>query len=128
MQTRTYADRWQYQELFNFGYLVVPSVFIRNYSRLEPHSLTHAEAVFVLHLMEFKWDRSAPFPSYNTLANRMGISTKTVRRYAHSLQKKGLIRLMLQAGHRNRFDLGPLFERLLEEVKKSRDRSQGRAR
>ena len=117
MQTRTYADRWKHPDLLKSGYLVVPSVFLRNYSKLEPDSLTHAEALFVLHLMEFKWDRNAPFPSYNTLADRMGISAKMVRRYAHSLEKKGFVRRLGRLGSTNRFDLTPLFDKLLQVVR-----------
>lgn len=117
LEKRTYADRWKHPDLLKFGYLVVPSVFLRNYSKLKPHSLTYAEALFVLHLMEFKWDRSAPFPSYNTLADRMGTSTKTVRRFAHNLEKKGFIRRVIRTGNTNRFDLAPLFEQLLQVVR-----------
>lgn len=116
-QARTYADRWKYPDLLRFEYLVVPSVFLRNYSRLRPHRLTHAEAIFVLHLMEFKWDRSAPFPSYNTLAGRMGTSTKTARRLAQSLAEKGFLRRVIRTGNTNRFDLAPLFEKLLHIVR-----------
>ena len=116
-QRRSYADRWKYPDLLKPGYLVVPSVFLRNYSKLKPNSLTHTEALFVLHLMEFKWDRNAPFPSYNTLADRMGISTKMARRYAHNLEEKGLIRRVIRIGNTNRFDLAPLFEKLLQVVR-----------
>ena len=117
MQTRTYADRWKYPDILKPGYLVVPTVFLRNYSRLKPHRLTHAEAVLVLHLMEFKWDSSAPFPSYDTLAKRMGISTKTVRRHAHNLEAKGFLKRVIRAGNTNRFELAPLFDKLLQVVK-----------
>ena len=115
-QSRTYADRWKHPELLQSGYLVVPSVFLKHYSQLKPHSLTHGEALFVLHLMEFKWDRAAPFPSYGTLARRMGISTKMVRRYGQALERKGYLQRVIRTGHTNRFDLGPLFDKLLKTV------------
>ena len=116
---RTYTDRWKHSELLDAGYLVVPSAFLRHYSQLQPVSLTHGEALFVLHLMEFKWDAAEPFPSYSTLASRMGISTKMVRRYARTLETKGFLRRMIRTGNTNRFDLGPLFDALLKAVQDS---------
>ena len=113
-KSRTYADRWKHPELFNAGYLVVPGVFLRNYSRLKPDGLTHGEALFVLHLMEFKWDREAPFPSYSTLARRMGVSAKMVRRYAQALEHKGYLQRRVRTGNTNLFNLTPLFDKLLE--------------
>lgn len=111
--SRTYADRWKHPELLESGYLVVPSVFLRLYSRM---GLTHNEALFVLHVMEFKWDRAAPFPSYTTLARRMGISAKMVRRYAQALDKKGCLQRVIRTGNTNRFNLEPLFDKLLKTV------------
>ena len=115
-KSRSYAARWQHPELLATGYLVVPSVFMRQYSRLKPYSLTHGEALFVLHLMEFKWDQDAPFPSYGTLSRRMGVSTKMVRRYALALEQKGYVRRVIRKGNTNRFDLEPLFDKLLKVV------------
>ena len=115
-KSRSYAARWQHSELLAAGYLVVPSVFLRHYSRLKPYSLTRGEALFVLHLMEFKWDQDAPFPSYETLARRMGVSTKMVRRYAQALDAKGYLDRVVRTGDTNRFDLRPLFDKLLKVV------------
>lgn len=114
--SRTYADRWKYPELLEAGYLVVPSDFLRHYSRLEPHALTHAEALFVLHLMEFKWDQAAPFPSYAKLASRMGVTVKMARRYAQNLERKGCLHRMRRTGNTNLFDLTPLFNKLLVQA------------
>ena len=54
--------------------------------------LSAGEVLFVLHLMEYKWDERAPFPSYKTLARRMGISDKMARRHAQSLEAKRYLR------------------------------------
>jgi|SRR5229473_2038755 hypothetical protein len=45
--------------------------------------------MFILHLMSFKWSEQAPYPSYKTLAKRMGVTDKMVRRYAAGLEDKG---------------------------------------
>ena len=116
-RSRTYSDRWKHPELFESGYLVVPSTFLRHYSRLKPHGLTHGEVLFVLHLMEFKWDRTAPFPSYGTLARRMGVSTKMARRYAQALEQKGFLYRLIRTGNTNRFDLTPLFDKLRKQAR-----------
>ena len=116
-KSRTYAARWRYPELLSPGYLVVPSVFLLHYNRLKPYGLTNGEALLVLHLMDHKWDRDAPFPSYGTLARRMGVSTKMVRRYAQALEQKGCLRRVIRTGNTNLFDLEPLFKKLLEAVR-----------
>ena len=83
--------RWSHEEIFARGYLTVPSIFLRVYARLKPKPLTTGEALFILHLMDFKWGAASPFPGYKTLAKRMGISDKMARRYARSLEEKGFL-------------------------------------
>ena len=114
---RTYADRWQHPELLEGGYVVIPSSFLHHYSRLKPHGLTHGEALLVIHLMAFKWTADAPFPSYATLARRMGVTAKMAQRYAKQLEQKGCLRRLIRTGNTNLFDLTPLFNKLLEVVR-----------
>jgi hypothetical protein len=109
---RTYSARWKHELLFKKGYVVVPTAFLRHYAALTPHCLTSGEALFVLHLMEFKWDEDAPFPGYKTLAQRMGISHKMARRHAQSLDQKKFLKREVRTGQTNKFDLTPLFDRL----------------
>src|SRR5882724_1972414 len=109
---RRVSARWKYPELFIKGYLVIPSLFFHAYAHLKPHPLTTGEALFVMHLMEFKWDERAPFPSYKTLAKRMGVSDKMVRRHAQSLEAKKYLRRVSRVGATNEFDLTPLFDAL----------------
>ena len=87
--------------------------FLKTYARLKPFSLTHGEATFVLHLMQFKWDEQAPFPSYATIARQMGVSTKQAQRYAVALEQKHYLKREQRTGTSNRFDLTPLFDALL---------------
>lgn len=117
---RSYADRWKHPELVSDGYLVVPTAFLRHYSQLKPFSLSTGEALFVLHLMAFKWDENAPFPGYKILATRMGISDKMVRRYAKDLETKGFLRRQIRIGRTNRFDLTPLFDKLRDANREER--------
>ena len=69
----------------------LPVLFLNHYADLKPFPLTSGEALFVLHLMEFKWDEENPFPGYRTLARRIGVTPKMVRRHAQSLEQKGYL-------------------------------------
>jgi Helix-turn-helix domain len=73
-------------------------------AQLKPYSLTPGEAMFVLHLMQFKWDDAAPFPGYKRIAAQMGISHKMARTHAKSLETKKLLRREMR--------VSPLFDAL----------------
>jgi Helix-turn-helix domain len=110
--TRSAAARWgDTPNLFAAGFIAVPHEFLRRYATLNP-PLSSGEALFVLHLMTFKWDRELPYPTYKTIAQRMGITDKMARRYAQSLDKKGYLRRQYQMKSANRFDLTGLFNAL----------------
>jgi hypothetical protein len=89
----------------------VPIKFLRTYAALRP-PLTHGEALFILHLMTFKWDKALPYPSYKTLSRLMGVDQKTVQRYAQSLCRKKYLFRIFQPKGTNRFDLTNLFTAL----------------
>ena len=105
----------------------MPTLFLHHYAHLKPHPLSPGEALFVLHLMEFKWDAKAPFPGYKTLAGRMGLSDKMVRRYAQSLETKKYLNRVVRVGRTNRFDLTPLFDALSKAVDQEQKRDQKKA-
>ena len=115
-EDRSMEARWQYPELFKKGFLPVPFGFMEHYSRLKPYPLTTGEAMFVLHLMRFKWSAKAPFPGYKRLGAHMGISHKMARTHAKSLEDKKLLRRLMRIGRTNRFDLTPLFAALAKAV------------
>ena len=106
---RSLAARWGSQQLFEEGFVGVPSGFLRCYTQLK---LSNSEAMFILQLMAFKWNENAPFPSYKTLAERMGITTEMARRHAKSLEEKGLLIRVKRTGQSNAFDLRPLSSAL----------------
>jgi hypothetical protein len=119
---RSFVKRWKHKNLFDRGFLVVPTLFLHHYAHLTPYPLTPGEALFVLHLMEFKWDAKAPFPGYKTLAARMGISDKMTRRYAQGLEAKKYLQREMRVGQTNRFDLTPLFDALSKAVDQEKKR------
>ena len=114
---RSLAIRWGSQHLFEDGFVGVPAAFLKYYALL---NISSGEAMFVLHLMSFKWNEKAPFPSYKTLAQRMGITSEMARRHAKSLEEKQFLRRMKRTGRSNEFDLMPLtaaLEQVLEKKK-----------
>jgi hypothetical protein len=111
--SRSATARWGDDPgLFRQGFVVVPNRFLYSYASLRPEPLSAGEALFILQLMSFKWDRALPFPSYKTIARRMGITDKMARRYAQSLDRKGYLRRQYRLRATNRFDLTGLFEAL----------------
>jgi len=117
---RSFAARWKHPELFSRGYLVVPTLLLHHYAHLKPYPLSLGELVFVLHLMSYKWDANAPYPSYKTLAKLMGVTDKMVRRHAQSLETKKYLKRVVRVGATNQFDLTPLFDALLKAVESRR--------
>jgi Helix-turn-helix domain len=119
-----FAKKWA-AELESDGHVQVSTYFLENYHRLRPYSLTHGEAMFIVHLMQHKWGEQAPYPGYKTIAKRMGVSDKTARRLAKSLEdKKYLIREVRQA-NTNRFHLAKLMNALVT-LKKTANAAKGK--
>lgn len=114
------VTRWGgHESVLNGGYLAVPTVFLKHLASIGKFGLTPAEALFVLEVMVFKWDKSAPFPSYRTIAERMGVSETYVRKLARSLEQKKYLRRIKRTGTTNLFDLQPLFDLLAEQAKRT---------
>ncbi len=113
--------RWS-QRLAKDGFVPVVNHFLDHYHALKPCSLTHSEAMFVIHLIRYKWDESAPYPGYKTLAKQMGVSHKSARRYAKALEDKKYLRRTIRRAETNKFDLSPLIaalEKHLDQDSKS---------
>ncbi len=121
------VERWGgYEAILAEGFVPVPRVFLRFAEKV----LTPAETLFVIQLMSWKWDASAPFPGYGAIAERMGLSvayTRKIarslglsvaytRKIARSLEGKNLLRRQVRRGQTNLFDLTPLFRRLVAQV------------
>jgi DNA-binding MarR family transcriptional regulator len=113
------------QAILAEGFVAVPTTFLKYFGTLDP-SLTPAEALFVLELMVYKWDKRSPFPGYRALAERMGVSEAYARKLARGLQSKGYLVRQARVGRTNRFDLQPLFDRLAQHA--TAERAKQRAR
>jgi DNA-binding MarR family transcriptional regulator len=112
------AKRWS-KLLAEDGHTPVVNYFLEHYHDLKPYPLTSGEAMFIIHLMSFKWGEEAPFPGYKTIAKRMGVSHKTARRHAQQLEGKKYLIRELRQNRTNIFHLKKLIE-ALEDHKKTR--------
>lgn len=109
------------------GYTPVPNYFLDHYHELEPYDLTHGEAMFIIHLMSFKWTEKSPYPAYKTIAKRMGISDKQTRRLAKSLEQKKLLEREVKQNKTNKFHLAKLIT-ALEAHKRANPRKRQKQR
>ena len=119
------AARWT-ETLVEHSFIPVSRTFLRSYGMLRPQ-ISPAEALFVIHLIDYKRDSNPPYPSYKTLAKYMGISDKMVREYAKRLEEKGYLRRMVRIAKPNLFDLNPLFAALEQRMKVGLKKAQGGA-
>ncbi|MBX3740790.1 MAG: hypothetical protein KF712_07365 [Akkermansiaceae bacterium] len=110
---RNFENRW-HPAIKKEGFTQVSNFFLENYHRLKPYPLTHGEAMFVIHLMQYKWSDAAPFPAYKTIAVRMVVSHKTARRLAASLEAKKYLHREMRKGATNRFHFTKLMEALVD--------------
>ena len=108
---RQVAERWT-GRLAAAGWTPVSDFFLANYHRV---GITHTEAMVIVHLVSFKWDRNAPFPSLKTIAKRMGITPPSVRTHLRSLENKRILLREMQIGQTNKFHLDGLFK-ILEDL------------
>jgi DNA-binding transcriptional ArsR family regulator len=97
------------------GWTVIPSVLIRGLPRLH---IGAGELAVLICLIDYWWaPDDPPWPSKKALAERLGVSQKTIQRHLAVLQEEGLI--ASQSRHRagggqtsNRYDLTLLVAKL----------------
>lgn len=117
----TTAKRWS-PFLAKGGHTPVVNDFLDHYHALNP-PITSGEAMFVIHLMYFKWSDEPPFPGYKTIAKKMGVSDKTARRHAQELEGKKYLHREVRENQPNRFHLNKLIE-ALESHKRALQKDQ----
>jgi len=107
-------ERWG-KNVIRAGYTVVPSIILRAQSRLHINAI---ELAVLLHLLDHWWDNAEmPFPSKKRIADRLGVSDKTVQRAIAALETEGLVRRVKRSNGNggqasNLYDLAPLIERI----------------
>lgn len=107
--------RIKWRSSLDAGWTVIPSALLRGLPRLH---IGAGELAVLICLIDYWWSPSdPPWPSKKALAERLGVSQKTIQRTLARLQEEGLIRS--EARHTasggqtsNRYDLSPLVAKL----------------
>ncbi len=108
------ARKWT-KKVMDRGFCMVPSLMFRAQKRL---GLNSQQFTILLHLMDYWWeDARKPYPAVGTLAERMDLSRRQVRRHLADLEKAGFIsRVPRYATHKgrlsNEYDLNGLVKKL----------------
>lgn len=109
------SDKKWSKPVMKLGFCIIPSILLQAQQRL---GLNPTQLVVLLQLVEFWWrDDSKPFPSKQTLSERIGLGPRQIQRHIADLEKAGLVkRIERRAAHRgklsNEYDLSGLVERL----------------
>ena len=110
------AEKWG-QKVMDLGFCLVPSLLLRAQRRL---NLSPTQLAVLLQLCDFWWDKDRkPFPSKETLAQRLSLSERQVQRYIADLEQEGLVRRVDRRASNggklsNIYDLSGLVRRLQE--------------
>lgn len=99
------------------GFVPVLRSFLRLYSQL---GLSPTEAMFILHLMDSKWDTNHPTVKTKILAERMSVSVPQLKRYIRSLEQKGMKTQYVAAKRWHVFDLSAIFSRIEQAALRER--------
>ncbi|WP_051882346.1 helix-turn-helix domain-containing protein [Parvularcula oceani] len=113
--SRASERKWS-KPVMDIGFCIVPSLLLRAQGRL---GLNPTQLAVLLQLCDFWWDEARkPYPSKDTLSERLGISPRQIQRYIAELEDAGLVKRIERhhAGHggklSNMYDLSGLVERL----------------
>lgn len=104
---RKVAERWTSD--LSKSWTPVSDFFLKNYHKLK---ISHSEAMVIIHLISFKWDSKAPYPSLKTIAKLMGLTDSSVRSHVRKLEKRGLLNRVKNQGYSNSYELEGLFDAL----------------
>ena len=68
--------------------------------------------MLIIHLMDYTFSNSTPFPKIATICNHTGKSDKTIRRQIRSLRAKGYLKTRARYGRSNAYDFSALIAAL----------------
>jgi Helix-turn-helix domain len=110
----TVKEKWQGAVTDGSGFVAVPMSLLRLQTKLK---LTATDMVVLTNLLAHWWDPArAVYPRSTTIAQRMGVTKRTVQRSTQKMIRAGLIqRLFLEDGKRA-FLFDPLVARLARDL------------
>lgn len=117
-QEYRFSDKWP-EELLKAGYTEIPNILLMHQAEL---MITSSEMNVIFQCLLFKWTKDNPYPSRNTLAERIGCSAASISRNFRSLERKGIV-VRLYGKHRtNEYDFSPLIALLVNCVNMNTDK------
>ena len=103
------------EAILEAGFTTIPNLVLRHYGEL---GITPAEMMFIIHVWEFWWSEREPYPALSTIADRMKMSRRNVRRYVQNLRDKELLVVTERfndAGQTtSEYDFSPMIRGILE--------------
>ncbi len=98
------------------GYTMLPNLLLQAQGKL---GISHAEFNVLVQLTAHWWEADKdPHPAKDTIARRMGVSSRQVQRYLTQLEEKGLIqRVKRFKGHKGQTSNGYALEGLVAKLK-----------
>ena len=113
---RASEEKWG-SAVMKLGFCIVPSLLLRAQRRLK---LNPTQLAVLMQLCDYWWDSARkPYPSKESLAQRLGLSARQVQRHIADLERAGLVRRVPRNGSNggklsNTYDLSGLVARLRE--------------
>lgn len=113
---RASEEKWG-AAVMKLGFCIVPSLLLRAQRRLK---LNPTQLAVLMQLCDYWWDSARkPYPSKESLAQRLGLSARQVQRHIADLEQAGLVRRVERRGSNggkltNTYDLSGLVSRLQE--------------
>lgn len=113
---RVADEKWG-KEVMKVGFCLIPSLLLRCQQRL---GLNPTQLAVLLQLADFWWDAGRkPYPSKQTLSDRLGLSPRQIQRYTAELEKAGLLTRLVRSADdngklSNEYDLSGLVKKLQE--------------
>lgn len=103
------------EEILEAGFTTVPNLVLRHYASL---GITPAEMMFIIHVWEFWWSEREPYPALSTIAERMQMTRRNVRKYVQSLREKNVLivteRFDDSGQTTSEYDFSPLIAAVLD--------------
>ncbi len=112
--TQASEEKWG-KDVMKLGFSIIPSLLFRAQRRL---GLNPTQLAVLVQLADFWWDEGRkPYPSKETLSQRLGIGPRQIQRHIAALEEAGLVqRIERRAAHKgklsNAYDLSGLVEKL----------------
>lgn len=106
----TIKEKWQGAVTPSSGFVAVPVSLLRLQTNLQ---LTATDMLVLVNLLAHWWDPDrSVFPRTSTIAQRMGVTKRTVQRSTNKMLKRGLMERRFTADGRRTFQFTPLAQRL----------------